>query len=121
MPQGVDLNDLLVAGLKGTGLRQTLIANNIANLNTPGFRRSDTHFETILADALEDRKPVTFDADESWIVTPQSDPVNEMGNDVDLDTEVGELAKNVGLYKTYLRLLGRTYRQVDLALRDSVA
>jgi flagellar basal-body rod protein FlgB len=121
MPQGPALNDLLIAGLKGTGVRQTVIANNIANLYTPGFRRSDARFETLLANAVDEHKTVDLESDDSWIVSPHTDPVNEMGNDVDLDTEVGEMAKNGALYKTYLRLLGRTYRQIDLAMRDSVA
>jgi flagellar basal-body rod protein FlgB len=121
MPQGPDLNGLLIAGLKGTGLRQTLIANNVANLYTPGYHRLDTRFESVLASAVEDRKPVDLEVEDSWIISPHSTPTNEMDNDVDMDMEVGELAKNTSLYKTYLRLLGRTYRQADLAMRDSVA
>ena len=38
--------DYLEAGLKVSGLRGKVIANNIANLNTPGFKRSAVEFES---------------------------------------------------------------------------
>jgi len=120
MSQGPSMIDLLQAGVKGAGLRQALIANNIANLDTPGFRRSDTLFEKVLADAVEDNKPADLDENEAWVVTPNNTPLNEAGNNVDLDMEVGEMVKNASLYKTYIRLLGRTYRQLDLAIRDDL-
>jgi len=120
MPQGPSMIDLLETGVKGAGLRQALIANNIANLDTPGFRRSDALFEKVLADAIEDNKLADLDENEAWVFTPNNTPVNEDGNDVNQDMEVGEMVKNAALYKTYIRLLGRMYRQFDLAIRDDL-
>lgn len=117
MPNGIDMTRYLEAGLRGASHRQSLIANNLANLDTPGYRRTDTAFEKALADALTDGKPAGDDDDLVFI--PGTTPVRENGNDVDLDTEVGEMVKNSAQYKTYIRLLGRVYRQMDLAMRDS--
>jgi flagellar basal-body rod protein FlgB len=119
MSDGPNIIHYLEAGLKGVGLRQATIANNIANLDTPGFRRSDVMFEKVLADAIEDNKLADLDENESWVFTPGTTPVGPNGNDVSLDVEVGELVKNGALYKTYIRLLGRMYRQLDLAIRDT--
>ena len=121
MPIGPDLIGHLEAGLKGTTLRQALIANNLANLDTPGFRRSDARFESALAEAIADGKPVDLDDTESWIDVPGTTPVAANGNDVDLDMEVGEMVKNISVYKTYVRLLNRSYRQFDMAMRDNLA
>jgi flagellar basal-body rod protein FlgB len=117
MPEKTGLTDYLQAGMKGISLRQAVIANNIANLNTPGFRRNDTMFQKVLADAIEDNKLADLDENEAWVFTPGTTPVGENGNDVSLDVEVGEMVRNGALYKTYVRLLGRMYRQMDQAMR----
>jgi len=120
MPHRAGIIDYLEAGLRGTALRQSLIANNVANLDTPGFRRSDTMFEKVLADAIEDGELANLDENEAWVFTPGTSPVNEAGNDVSLDAEIGEMVKTGALYKTYVRLLGRMYRQLDMAIREDV-
>ncbi len=38
----------LGAGLSGASLRQTVLSNNLANANTPGFKRSDVSFASQL-------------------------------------------------------------------------
>ena len=39
-------------GMEAANLRQEVISNNIANVNTPNFKRSDVVFETLLAKEL---------------------------------------------------------------------
>jgi len=117
MPQGTGLIGHLDAGLRATSLRQTTIANNIANMATPGYRRVTLPFEGIFADALKSGRPVDLDDVASCIVQPRTDPLNEHGNDVELDAEVAELVRNSALYKTYMRVLNRMYRQMDLAIQ----
>jgi len=97
-------------------LRQAVIANNIANMSTPGFRRSTLPFEKAFAAALAAGKPIAHRAVLEHIVQPRTGALNEFGNDVQIDTEVGELIKNSMLYKTYVRLLNRMYRQMELAM-----
>jgi flagellar basal-body rod protein FlgB len=119
MPHRATIVDFLEAGLRGAAQRQALLANNLANLDTPGFRRSDTIFEKVLADAIEDNNVADLNENEAWVFTPGTSPVNEMGNNVSLDGEVGEMVKNAAMYKTYVRLLARMYRQIDMAIRDT--
>ncbi len=40
--------DLLKQGLSGASLRQSVLANNMANANTPNFKRSDVDFASQL-------------------------------------------------------------------------
>ena len=42
----------LVAAQRGLGLRRELIAQNIANVNTPNYHRRDTDFTQVLVEAL---------------------------------------------------------------------
>jgi len=116
MDQSARLTDYLGAGLRATSLRQSVIANNIANMATPGFRRHAVPFEQAFAQALARGQPVRMDGLLRHIHQPMTDPVNDVGNDVHLETEVGDLIQNGLLYKTYARLLGRLYEQMELAM-----
>ena len=44
--------DYMQRGLAAANLRQEVISNNIANVNTPKFKRSDVIFESLLAKEL---------------------------------------------------------------------
>ncbi|HUT61432.1 MAG TPA: flagellar basal body rod protein FlgB [Phycisphaerae bacterium] len=109
--------DYLEAGLRAASLRQTVIANNIANLNTPGFRRAEVQFENLLAKALRSGGDVRPQDIRPLVVKAASAAVGPNGSNVDLDTEVGELIKNSMLTKTYFRLLGKLMQQMELAIQ----
>ena len=106
--------DYLRAGLSAMGLRHRVLANNIANLNTPGFRRGQVQFEPLLAEAIKSGKAP--DEVQPLLGCSSRDASDPSANDVDLDTEVGELVRTSTMYKAYFRLLGKLMRQMDLAI-----
>ena len=108
--------ECLEAALKAANLRQAVIANNIANLDTPGYRRQDVQFSDLLAKAI-DSGQTEVSSIEPKIVTPGVTDVNETGNDVDMDMEVGEMIKTSGNYKTCVRLLAKLYQRMQLAMQ----
>jgi flagellar basal-body rod protein FlgB len=108
--------DLLEAGIRAEGIRQKAIANNIANLQTSGYRRFDVKFEELLAKALKSSGSVELSEIEPQIYQPKQTPVKSNGNDVNLEAEVGEMVKNTLRYKAYIRLLNRKYRKIELAI-----
>ncbi len=108
--------ELLEAGLRAESLRQRAISNNVANLETPGYRRIDVKFEELLATALSSTGKVDLKEIEPQIHQPKKTPVNSNGNDVTLENEVGQLVKNSLLHKTYIRLLNKKYKQIELAM-----
>ncbi len=59
--------DFLEAGIKAESLRQKAIANNIANLETPGYRRIDVKFMELLAKALDSRGNIDLSEIEAQI------------------------------------------------------
>ncbi len=111
-----DIIDFLEAGIRAESLRQKALANNVANLQTPGYRRIDVKFEELLAKALDSPGSVDFSEVEAQIYQPNQTPVKSNGNDVDLETEVGEMVKNTLRHKAYIRLLYKKYKQMELAM-----
>jgi flagellar basal-body rod protein FlgB len=93
----MDLFDTTQIGLEralsGSSLRQTAIAQNIANVNTPGYRRQDVDFQSALAAA--------WDQGESSVasVTPRAEAdtsavMRADGSSVDIDQEAATQAQN---------------------------
>lgn len=117
MPQSSgSVTDLLQVGIRAEGLRQQAIASNIANIETPGYRRTDVKFEDLLAKALRSPGEVDLHEIEPETFQPGNTPVKSNGNDVDLDTEIGELVKNSLRHTAYVRLLRRRFTQIEEAI-----
>ena len=116
MSKTSEITNFIEAGIRAENLRQKSIANNIANLETPNYRRIDVKFEDLLARSLDSNGSVDFDNIDPEFYSPKSTPVNTNGNDVNLESEVGELVKNSLRYKTYIRLLNKKYAQIALAM-----
>ena len=117
MANDVSIIKYLEAAIQAEGIRQSVIANNIANINTPGYRRFDLKFEELLAAALDSSGSDDPTKIEPKIFQPKNTPVNSNGNDVSLDTEVGDMVKNSLRHRTFIRLLRKKYEQIELAMR----
>lgn len=116
MAQANNIINLLEAGMKVEGLRQKAIASNIANMETPGYRRVDVKFEESLAKALDSSDSVDLDEIEPDIFHPQSTPVRGNGNDVIIEAEVGDLVKNSLRYRAYARIMQKKLAQLTAAI-----
>ena len=84
-PDPLGLN-LLSHVLGAAGLRHRVIAQNIANVNTPGYRRLEVTFEEDLARALQTpgcdrpaREPAAPRCDALHAAAPPHDVKNETG------------------------------------------
>ena len=120
MAKTADIVELLEAGLRASALRSRVIANNIANLQTPGYRRQAVRFETFLAEQLSSGGRIDLSELAPEVFEPRTGRPDPTGNDVNFDAEFGEMIKNGAMYKTYLRLMARTYRQMELAIRQEL-
>ena len=103
----------LQQAVSGLGLRQQVTANNIANLETPGFTAQNVDFESSLASA------VAAGAAAATAITSSnsSEPAGVNGNNVNLNDEVvtatktglqqklitGALTSEYGLISTVLK------------------
>ncbi len=111
-----NITDLLDAGIRAENLRQKTIANNIANLETPEYRRVDVKFEELLAKSMDSSGSVDLSELEPVIYRPKQTPVKSNGNDVNLESEVGQIVKNSLRHTAYIRLLNKKYKQIELAM-----
>ena len=75
---------ILSSALDGIALRQRVIADNIANVDTPGYRASSVDFETSLRAAIASGDP---SADGPAELVATDTPVGANGNNVDLRKE----------------------------------
>jgi len=116
MADSVSIVDLLQAGMKAEGLRQKAIASNMANIQTPGYRRIDVKFEEMLEKALESPGKASVSDIEPEVYQPLNTPVRSNGNDVNMEAEVGNLVKNSLRYTAYVRLMQKRFTQINAAI-----
>jgi flagellar basal-body rod protein FlgB len=109
-----DMIDLLSAGIAGASARQNVIAGNIANAQTPGFHRRTVEFQQALAKAIDGG--AGLDEVKAQVRSPSGGSADETGNNVDLETEIGDLIANSANYKACLRILNKVYKQMELAM-----
>lgn len=104
----------LNSALDGLSLRQRVIADNIANVQTPGYQAQRVSFEDSLKQAV---------AQGSGAVTPAVartlDPARQDGNNVNLDTETLSNIDTNLRYQTATQAVDMTFSQLRIAMRTS--
>jgi flagellar basal-body rod protein FlgB len=86
----------LEAAMRGSMLRQTLLTNNLANADTPGYQREDVNFQSTLASAIQNgQSPSSV----SFNPVTQSGTVSADGNGVSGEQDSADLAENGLLYE----------------------
>ena len=110
-------------------LRARTIANNVANVTTPGYQRVEVSFEDELRKALDRTRLQGFKTDAKHLdigrkdisrVKPRAyrpcDPTLPSGvNNVDIDMEMAKLAENQLKYNMGLKFLKGAYLKLDAA------
>ncbi|MGE5628567.1 MAG: flagellar basal body rod protein FlgB [Solirubrobacterales bacterium] len=96
---------LLKQGLDVSSLRSKVSANNIANINTKGYKRQFVTFEESLKDSqdkleLTDEKHMDMDGGTGNIQLKRdtTTSMNQDGNNVDIDNEMVNQAANNLMY-----------------------
>ena len=92
---------VLHTALAGLSLRQDVVADNIANLDTPGFRARSVEFEESLRTAVA--RGGVPEGGVALTSTPTLTPVGPNGNNVDLRKETMAAMQTVFQYQTATR------------------
>lgn len=108
-------------------MRNAAISNNIANVDTPGYKRKDVDFESYLQSAvfggssLDDNiASVDLDTITGTTYTDYGQVDYRLdGNNVDIDTENVELAKNQMKYYTMLDSITQEFTRLKSVLRTA--
>ena len=106
--------------------RNEVINNNLANVNTPNYKRKDVQFETYLLAELEGADSgnlskvvagIDLDRLKATSYTDYSNLSYRLdGNNVDVDTENVEFASNQIKYQTLLGSITHEFSMIKAAL-----
>ena len=122
-----DYINVLDKAADASWLRETAIMNNLANTDTPGYKRKDIRFEEYLQGAVSGGSSLDdniADADlDSLTGTTYTDYASSSyridGNNVDIDTENAELAKNQIKYYTMLDSISQEFKRIQSVFKTS--
>ncbi|BCA54821.1 flagellar basal-body rod protein FlgB [Nitrospira sp. KM1] len=116
------------------GARNRLIASNIANEETPGYRATDLHFQEALSSAAQGRPPVSLVSTHgrhfglrgpgAGQVTGRvaEVPAGDLpldANSVNIELELAKLSDNAMQYNSAAAIMGIRLRQLMSAIRDA--
>jgi flagellar basal-body rod protein FlgB len=104
------VGNVLHGALNGISYRESVIANNIANVDTPHFRASSVDFESSLRSAIASGHVDSTSAD--FTTTPTGTPIGANDNNVDLRKETMAAMQSVFQYQVVSRAVSD---RLDLA------
>lgn len=104
----------LTSALDGLALRQRAIADNIANVNTPGYHAQRVQFEEALAASVQDGEGRA-----AATTSLSAEPTRTNGNNVNLDTETLSNIDTVLRFQFATQALNAQFTGLRSALRTS--
>jgi flagellar basal-body rod protein FlgB len=107
------VQQLLETAMRGSWQRETALTSNIANADTPGYKRQEVNFESELQSAMNSGEPlegVQFQTE----VQPEEDGPN--GTSVSVDQESAKLAENGLDYQALTQVLSARNSIVSAAI-----
>lgn len=117
--------------MDGLGLRQVAIANNVANINTPGYVKQEVNFEDSLRGALETYEMPSLSSYEGAVLdgtsvtdshnnpllswqprtSKSADPPQRLdGNRVAMELEMSALAQNAVKYNAVTAVIAKDFQ-----------
>lgn len=107
--------------------RNDVLANNIANMDTPGYKRQDVDFESQLKQAMRNTRFKSVDARvsaindtelETRVYTDASGFSYRLdGNNVDIDTETARLAENQIKYNGLVQSMNEEFTNLKMVMK----
>ncbi|RAP76265.1 flagellar basal body rod protein FlgB [Paenibacillus montanisoli] len=121
----------LQGAMHAAEMRQRVISNNIANVDTPKFKRSEIVFEQLLEQSMGGNQsqvmgrrtnarhiPIggTTSVPGAKVITDESSVMNNDINNVDIDREMSLLAKNQLNYNFYVQQMNHEVKMMRLGI-----
>ncbi len=124
--------DMQRRALDASWLRQRVLSNNIANVDTPGYKRQDVDFESMLSAFMTTRKlqmtttdprhigVASNDGLEAHVYTDRSTSFRADGNNVNIDVEMSAVAQNAIKYNAVTAQINGQIKRLKAAIRGDV-
>lgn len=132
------LLDLIKRGLNAIVIRHNVISDNIANADTPGFKRAEVSFESQLKRALDSERKTEYPARMTHVkhipfeekidyrtvkprITIDYDTFYRNDkNGVDIDKEMVDFTKNSMRYNLLIEMYNRNIKKIESVIRSAV-
>ena len=127
---------VLEQAMRASGLAHEVISHNLANVNTPGYKRSEVVFQDKLSAAiaalegnqarvarthprhLPSGEPALLRDVEPEVVVRAETSLRPDGNNVDLDSEIVRLSQNQLLYRSLTQILRMKLSQLRTVINE---
>jgi len=124
--------DVIQRGLSASWMRNAVIRNNIANVETPGFKASVVEFESLFARAIQEGGFVgartheghrdfgsgNLNAIRPMVFQSRDLSMRADGNNVDIESENVRMAQNSLYYNTLMERLNSEIRRLRMAINE---
>lgn len=123
--------DLFKKVLDASWLKNTTISDNIANVNTPGYKRKVVEFDSLLKNYLDQGSNRMATTDEKHfrihnqsnsleptINTVEDTSFRKDQNNVNVDVEMTEFSKNLIKYNAMTQQVTGELKRIRMAIRD---
>ena len=123
--------DAIKEGLTLSAMRQEMIAANIANVSTPGYRRVDLDFERLMKSGIKSSSRPAYRTNEKHFTFeeigsraglfsyPSDSDVNSEDNNVDIDKEIMNMNNNSMYYNALTTFAEKKYRGLRSVISGS--
>lgn len=101
-----------------TSTKNKVLANNIANANTPGFKKYDVSFQKELVKAVESKDINKIKAVKEKIALSGDKSTRKDGNNVDLDRELVTFYQTSDRHNLYLELINKKFKGMVAAIQS---
>jgi flagellar basal-body rod protein FlgB len=99
--------------------RHEVLASNLANVETPGYRARELEFGAALKDAFRGGEGIEAALPETEVVADRTAPSRADGNTVDVDLQMAKLGANGGRYIALAKLLGHKVTMLRQAIEGT--
>jgi flagellar basal-body rod protein FlgB len=119
---------LLEQVVRFSGQRHRLILENIANVDTPGYRQKDLsveRFRKMLVERVEKRRharpgEARFDDLDNEVMNPEAGILFHDGNNRSMEELASSLAKNALMHNVAIELLRKQFSAMEMALKERI-
>ncbi len=126
-------SSILEKSLNATWARNDVISQNLANVDTPEYKRKDIAFEEFLNNSIDrnrlqgnltDKRHIPINNRdieklEPTLVEDSSETSMRIdGNNVDIDSEMANLAKNQIKYNALVQMLNSSYSKIKSVISE---
>ncbi|MPQ25853.1 flagellar basal body rod protein FlgB [Bacillus paralicheniformis] len=115
----------LEGALNQANIKQKVITNNLANVDTPNYKAKNVSFKNVLNEESSrinaiktDYRHIDFKGNESnyLVVSRKNTSYQENGNNVDVDQEMSEMAKNQIQYQALVERISGKFNSLRTAI-----